>query len=255
MVVKKNISLITVLTISVKDPTLDVIHDGSMQKTTGNALLPNMPVNDTTMNTQVGSLQTTFNGFKAVPPIFTEAQVTSKKNIVVASYNQNAGYIQGVARAAAIAAGDVNAGIQLVTASGFKVKKSKSPTTRAFSVTNAGEGAVEITTKAVAVHACYIRQYGLTTAKGVPPTAASMQELLITVDVAAHVNNLKSNTIYAFREATILPLRSKANTGASATAVQKTATPTAATKAHKAVFTDGVASHYNFGEWIYIVIT
>jgi len=255
MTEKKNISLITVLTTSAKNPTLDVIHVGSLQKTTGNALLPNMPVNDTTMNTQVGTLQTTYNGFKAVPPIFTEAQVTAKKNIVVASYNQNAGYIQGIARAAAIAAGDVNAGLQLVNASGYKVKKSKSATTRAFSVTNAGEGAVEITTKAVATHAGYIRQYGTTSAKGAPPTADTIQEPLFSVEVSVVINNLKSNTIYAFREASILPVGRKANTGTPTTDVQKAATPTTANKAHKAVFTDGVASHYNWSEWKYIVIS
>jgi hypothetical protein len=249
----KNLSLITVLTISIKDPTLDVIHEGFMQKTTGNALLPAMPVNDTNMNTQVTALHTTYNAFKAVPPTMTEAQVSSKKLAVVTSYNQNAGYIQGVARSAANAAGDVNVGIQLVLGSGYKIKKSKEATARGFNVTNAGAGAVDITTKAVNHHAGYIRQYGATTDKGVPP--ATTEEMIFSLEVATHINNLKSKTVYGFREASILPVKHASDSGTLTTASEKKATPTAATKAHKSIFTSGVTSHYVWSEWVYIVIT
>ena len=252
----KNLSLLTVLTVSVKTPTLDLIHKGTMQKTNGNPLLAAIPVNDTAMAADVSGLQTAYNGFKAIPPTVTEATVSSKKLVVVTAYNQNAGYIQGAARAQALAAGDINVGINLVKESGYELKKTKSPSKRLFKVTNAGPGAVEITTKAVAVHAGYIRQYGPTPTKYVPPLASAMAELLFTVDVAAHVNNLKSNTIYGFREASILPVGHKTTTPAiPATVVLKKATPVADTKGHKALFTDGVASHYVWSEWIYIVAT
>jgi hypothetical protein len=249
----KNLSLLTVLTVSVKTPTLDLIHKGTMQKTNGNPLLAAIPVNDTAMAADVSGLQTAYNGFKAVPPTVTEATVSSKKITVVTAYNQNAGYIQGVARSQAIAAGDINVGINIVKESGYELKKTKSPSKRLFKVTNAGPGAVDITTKAVATKAGYIRQYGPTTSKTVPPTV--FQELLFTLEVEAHVNNLKSGTIYGFREATILPIKHATTGGTPTTEVLKAATPTSATKGHKAIFTDGVTSHYVWSEWVYIVIT
>jgi hypothetical protein len=253
----KGLQLITVLTISVKDSAVNIAEHGQLQHTTGNPLLAAIPTNDAAMGTLCTTLLTNYHGYKAVPPTVTKTTVSSKKLAVVTAYNANAGYIQGVARAQAIATGDINVGIGLVQAAGYHIKKTRSATLRGFKVTNAGVGAVDITTKAVAVHAGYIRQYGPTPAKYVPPTAAAMAELLFTVDVAAHVNNLKSNTIYGFREASILPAGHKTPTPNTTptTAVQKAATPTAATKAHKAIFTDGVASHYVWSEWIYIVAT
>jgi len=249
----KGLQLITVLTVNMKTPTLDLIHKGLMQKTASNVLLSAIPVNDTTMLADVTALQTTYNNFKATPPTATEAQVSSKKLTVVTAYNQNAGFIQGIARSQAMSTGDVNTGILLVTESGYLIKKVKDPSTRQFKLTNAGPGAVDITTKAVAPRAGYIRQYGPTSAKGVPPSV--FEELLFTLEVSAVVNNLKSNTIYAFRAATILQVKRTSSSGTPTTAVLKAATPTSANKSHKNVFTDGVASHYVWGEWVYIVVT
>jgi hypothetical protein len=247
----KNISLITVLTLSTRNSTMTIVERGNLQHTAGNAALPAMPTNDTAMAALVGPLLTTYNSFKAVPPLTTSAQVTSKKTAVVTAYNQNAGYIQGIARAEAIAAGDVNVGIQLVNASGYKLKKTKSPSTRVFKVTNAGIGAVEITSKAVATRAGYIRQYGPTTAKNVPPVVIA--EDLYSLEVSIYLNNLKSGTMYGFREASILPVtRSTVNT-LPISAVKKIATPTIATKSHKVSFSDG-AEHYSWCPWQYLGI-
>jgi hypothetical protein len=251
----QGLQLITVLTINVKESAVNIAEHGELQHTSGNALLSAIPTNDTAMGTLCSTLLTNYHGYKAVPPTVTETTVSSKKLAVVTAYNANAGYIQGVARAQAILTGDINVGIGIVLGAGYKIKKVKDPTTRGFKVTNAGPGAVDITTKAVAKKAGYIREYGPTPSKYVPPTAAAMKELLFTVDVAAHVNNLISGTCYGFREASILPAGKKTPTPKPTTNVLKAATPTAATKVHKTIFTDGVASHYVWSEWIYIVAT
>jgi hypothetical protein len=257
----KNISLITVLTISMKDNNLEVIHDAQMQKTTGNPQLAGIPVNDTTMAAAVTTFQTYNNGYNASPPLYTKAQVNSKKLVVVTAYNQNAGYIQGVARSIAQSAGDVNVGIQLVEGAGYYIKNSHKAATRHFKATNAGPGAVDISTKAVAPRAGYLRQYAPTTALDVTPNSANIVETLFSLQEAIHVNNLKRNTVYAFREAYILPVKRKptggsgSSTAPATTELLKTATPIAATKEHKVVFTDGVVSHYTWGPWIYIIIT
>jgi hypothetical protein len=160
-------------------------------------------------------------------------------------------YIQGIARNAAIAAGDVNVGIQVVIRCGYKVKKTKAPSTRVFKVTPSGVEAVDISTKAVGPRVCYIRQYGITSTKGVPPTVFA--ELLISLEADIHVNNLKSGTIYGFREATVLPIKRTSATTPT-TLVKKAATPTVATSTHKATFTDGATSHYTWGNWVYVIV-
>ena len=155
------------------------------------------------------------------------------------------------AKIASIDAGDVSVGEQVIIRCGYKVKRPKSPTIRQFKVIPSGVGAVNIITKAVAKRATYIRQYGVTPTKGVPPTVFA--ELLITSGTDIYVNNLKSATIYGFREATVLPTSRSTTSSKPVSAVKKMATPTVATKAHKVTFSDG-AEHYNWGDWIYTVI-
>lgn len=168
---------------------------------------------------------------------------------MVTGYNQNAGYIQGIARAQAIATGDINVGINLVQESGYEIKKTKSPSKRMFKVINAGPGTVVITTKSVAPKAGYIRQYGPTTGKNIPP--ATPDEDIYSLGVSVYINNLRSGTMYGFREASILPISRATTNVTPTTEVKKIATPTVATKTHKASFTDG-AEHYNWSPWTYL---
>jgi hypothetical protein len=208
-------------------------------------------VNDTTIKGQATTLSNTYDNFLGKPPTATSAQVTTARNTCINSYNQNAMYIQGIARNAAIAAGDVSVGIQVVIRCGYKVKKTGTKAPRQFKVTPSGVGAVDITTKAVAPRASYIREYGITTAKGVVPTAPA--ELLISLEADIYVYNLKSGSIYGFREASILPTKRTTPTVLTPSLVKKTATPTIATTAHKVTFGDG-AEHYTWSNWVYVVI-
>jgi hypothetical protein len=247
-----NLSLITVLLANAKANVLTIVHEGQLQKTAGNPLLVNIPVSDAIMHAACGTLETTYNNFKAVPPTATKSQVNQQVNLVVNSYNKNALFIQYASRDAANAAGDINLGIQLALNSGYKIKKTKGAVELGFKVTQAGVGAVNITSKAVSKHACYIRQYGITTAKGVPPEVLS--EYLITPEVDIHISNLKSATIYAFREASVLTVKRKAKSGTPTTDTERLATPTIADKAHKPIFIDGTATHYVWSDWIYVVV-
>jgi hypothetical protein len=247
----KNLPLITVLLASKKTSTPTLVKDCNLQKTTGDPLVVAPPVNDTTIKGQASTLSNTYDDFLGKPPTATSAQVTTARNTCINSYNQNAMYIQGIARNAAIAAGDVSVGIQVVIRCGYKVKKTKAPTTRVFKVTPSGIGAVEITTKAVAPRAGYIRQYGPTTAKNVVP--AVIAEDLYSLEADVHVTNLKSGTIYGFREASILPLKRAGTNSVPTSLVKKAATPTIATNVHKVTFSDG-AEHYTWSNWVYVVI-
>jgi len=248
----KNISLLTVLKINLKMKLTDLMQAGMLQQTTGNPLLAGIPVNDSTVHGMCSTLQTFYTKFKASPPTATKQQVDSKKIILIAAYNKNAAFIQSAARDAATAAGSVDAGINLVQQSGYKLKKPKSPTELRFKVEQAGPGAVDISTKAVAKYAGYIRQYGMTSAKGVPPTV--FEEKLITLENYLHLSNLESAHIYAFREASIVPVGRKSKGNAPTTKVEKKATQTAINAKHKAAFVHGKETHYDWSEWVYVVI-
>jgi hypothetical protein len=251
MALVKNLPLITVLLASKKTKTPTLIKDCNLQKTIGDPLVVAPPVTDVTIKGQATNLDNIYDGFLGKPPTATSAQVTTARNICINSYNQNAMYIQGIARNAAIAAGDVSVGEQVVIRCGYKLKKIGVKAPRQFKVTPSGVGAVEITTKAVAPRACYIREYGIATAKGVVPTAPA--ELLISLEADIYVYNLKSGSIYGFREASVLPTK-RATTGIVVPSVaKKAATPTIATTTHKVTFGDG-AEHYNWGNWVYVVI-
>jgi hypothetical protein len=247
----KNLPMITVLLASKKTSTSTLIKDCNLQKTAGDPLVTTPPVNDTTMKSDASTLDTLYTESESPLPTATKLQVTTQRNICIAAYNQNAGYIQGIARAAAVAAGDVTAGIQVVIRCGYKVKKASVPAPRHFKATPKGVGGVEITTKAVGKRASYIRQYGTTTAKGVAPT--TIAEVLVSLEADIYVNNLKSGTIYAFREASVLPTKRSTPIVVVPSLALKTATPTIATTSHKVTFSDG-AEHYTWSDWIYVIV-
>lgn len=252
MAMSRNIPVIELALEISKMTPLKLASAANIVKTAGDPLAGSPPVSDTTLKAQATTVETTFNGSQTKPPTTTTAQVKVALKTLVTSYKKVAAYVLGVANDAAIAAGDVNACIQVATRCGFKVKKAKAPYNRHFKGT-AGVGCCDISTKAIAQRAIYIRQYGTTSAKGVPPAVCA--EYLISTETSIHIANLKSAAIYAFREAYVLPMkRAKKSSSTTVTAATaKTTTPTVATTSKKVTFNDG-AEHYNFGDSIYVVI-
>ncbi len=82
---------------------------------------------------------------------------------------------------------------------------------------------------------------------------AVLAEDLYSLEADVHVSNLKSGTIYGFREASILPLKRSGSNATPTSMVKKLATPTVATNVHKVTFSDG-AEHYAWSNWVYVVI-
>jgi hypothetical protein len=247
----ENLKVIEVVTETDKMSVPELIEAATLVKTTGDAIAGGAPVTDLVLHGAANTLQTLYNGSLASPPTVLKKAVTTQFNIVKTMYNKNAGYMKGVANDAAIAAGDVGAGTVVVIRCGFKLKHDRTPTTKGFKATSTIVNQVDITTKSVGVGAIYIREYGITLTKDVPPTMFA--ELLISKRIGVSITNIKSGTIIAIREASILPIpRKKASTSTSATA--RSASTTAATKGEKVVFSDGATSHYNYGNWIYVVV-
>ena len=140
----------------------------------------------------------------------------------------------------------------MVSGVGFKIKKAAVKATKFFRVVSKIVGTVDITTKVVNAKAGYLRQYGITTAKGISPTTLS--EIVFSLESNVHINNLKSGTIYGFREAIILPIKKIPINPNSVIAAGRTVKSTAAFTGHKAIFTDGEATHYVWSEWVYVVV-
>ena len=224
------------------------------QKTDGNPRFNGIPCKDNLMFELGKKLSIEYTNFKSKPPTSTKALVNSRIIAFCIAYNKNAAFIQGIARDIVIATGDINQGINLVEISGYLLKDTKGSTSKGFKLTPDGPGAVKISTKAIARNATYIRQYGLATAIDIEPVKEALRPLLISHENDIRLCNLKRAGIYAVCEASILPISRKPDSGTPATDVEKTATPSMATKAHKRIFMDDAISHYNFGPWHWVVV-
>jgi hypothetical protein len=247
----KNLPLIVVLLAKKSWNTLTLCDDAQHVHTSANPLTNTPPVTDAALHAQATTTLNVYDAFKATPPTATKTQVTTQRNILINMFNKVAMYVQGVARDAATTAGDVTAGITVVTSVGLKIKKAKSAISKAFKVVQAGIGAVDVTTKAVDKRAGYLREYGITPTKGVVPT--TLQETAFSLGSSIHINGLTSGAIYGFREATILPVKRTPGNSTTPIGMLKTLTPTGATSKHKVIFTQGV-SHYTWSDWVYVVI-
>jgi len=251
----KSVNSIIVLGASPSDIITLNAFKASRQKASGIPELANIPTKDDDIHTLGTNGSDEYVKFKAVPPTSTKALVNSKNILICTAYNANAAFIQAAGRAKAIATGDINLGVNLVTTAGYYLKDPKSPTNKEFSVEPIGGGSVWIRTKAVARQAGYIRQWGPAEALNIPPT--KMMETLFGIETEAVLQNLKIAGIYGMREAKILPISRKAASGTETSNVEESATPVAVTKAHKRIFgmADGIEnSNYEYGDWIYFVV-
>ena len=248
----KNVTEIVVLKLSRKSKYLDVLEAALGQNLSSSTLLVTCTTDDTTMHGYGHTLETTHTKFKAHPPTANKEDEQTAIEVIVNAYNDNAGIMQGIARNAAIAAGgNVNVGINIVKNANYKLKSSKSPTEIVFDVANEGSGKVKVTSKSRGIHAGYIRQYGPTSAKGIPPEKC--EEMLFGLEVDLIIDCLKPG-IYGIREASILPISRKADSGTPTTLVESKATASAASKSHKRIYSAGSTSKYNWSEWIYFTI-
>ena len=250
-----NISEIIVLKANRYDNPIALAALGLRQSTTGVPSLSGLTYSDTEMHAKSTTVQTTYLNSKASPPTATKEDVDVVVNIFVDAYDENGSQIQTVARKQAKLAGDVAVGINIVKKAGYFLKSAKSSTNKDFEVKSLGGGEVWVITKAVTPGAGYIREYGLTTAKGIPPTIK--MQLLFSMESNLILTGLKVSGIYAMREASILPIPRSSGGGSEPTNVEEPATRSAISKNRKRIYTaaDGdETSNYVWGDWIYFVV-
>jgi hypothetical protein len=247
----KNMPLLVVLGMRSNIKTLKLINLCNLQKTSTETFAADMPVDDSDMHAQASVVDNTNINYGSVPPTAMHEEVILERNKAIAMYNKNASFIQGLARDAATNAGDISVGIDLAQRCGFRIKNVGIKPPRHFKA-NPGVECVDISTKSMGDRAGYIRQYGKTPAKGVPPTV--FEDPVFSLEADIHIKNLASGSIYGFREAIILPVgRSSKKPPYADNENTKRASISAATSTHKAVYVNG-AEHYIWSDWIYVVV-
>jgi hypothetical protein len=248
----KNMPLLGVRLASKRWNTLVLADNAQQIHTNGDPLATAPPVTDAVLHTAASTLMTYYDGYKATPQTASKSQVTQQRNIVINMYNKDALYIQSVSRDAAIAAGDISNGVAVVTRCGFKIKKPSPKPPKYFKVVSNSPGSVDITSRAVAKDAGYIREYGIVSAKDLVPE--NTEYPVFSLEVSIHIDNLESGKIYAFREAKIVRSRRRSASSATENSVLDTATSNITIGACKAAFTHG-ALHYVWSDWVYVVIS
>ncbi|HEX7413964.1 MAG TPA: hypothetical protein VF411_07945 [Bacteroidia bacterium] len=252
-----NLQIIEVVTDVAHMQPLDLIKEAKKGKMSASPLTAGAPVTDAQMLIEINKLQTKYDATQTKLPTDIKANVDVQFNILAAKYKKNGAFLKGVANDAAVAAGDVNAGLAIVSGAGYKAKKVKASVAKGFKGDSPIAGQADITTKAVTHAFAYIRQWGYGADKLTPPTAAELatHTLLISPTTGVSKKGLTNGKFMWVREAYQLhvPKKKKGGSTLPTNATQRAATPATTSSVHTTVFSEGEA-YYTFGNWIVITI-
>lgn len=150
--------------------------------------------------------------------------------------------------------GDVEAGKSVITRIGYSVA-AKGTNKHVAGVVATGVGWVHVreakSRKGIEGH---IWEGGASTGKGVSPTST---QHWYTLELECIFNNIPSGTVFAYRHASIAPVRQKSTPSVKpiiSPAVLKAATLPIVTKGSHPVIDFKNTSPYVFGEWRFIII-
>jgi hypothetical protein len=199
-------------------------------------------------------MQTTHSGRQTnTSKTATTTEKTERKTLI-RELDENANYLEVVANRVAVAAGDVNAGISVVTRIGFQVD-GKGVATRIIGVVETGVGWAHVhEAKGKKGYEGHVWEGGVTTAKGTPPTSVKGWT---TLEADCIFYNIPSGTIIGYHHANVMPVAHTVKTSGAAvtkSAVSKTASLVPASKGNHPMIDFNNANPYTFGEWRYVVI-
>jgi len=209
--------------------------------------LANKGLADTMLNT---------NSQRLTNPSKTLTSLERKeKNALKDALDADANYVETVANAVAKSAGDVNAGISVVTRIGFSVA-GKGTAKRNIGFVDCGPGwAHAHEAKSRKGFEAHIWDSGLTTAKGTPPTSTLTT---VTCEADCIFNNLTSGVILAYHHGSAAPVAQKSKTTSTSLTPQSQSAKTSSlmpmTKSKHPVIDFNNRNNIQFGEWRYIVI-
>ncbi len=249
-----NLGKIHVMRVSVKTPTKTLINDGLLIKTAGDPNVTAPPVTDAVFQPQVARLQLMLTGSKLSPPTYTTTQLNVQKGIVVTSYNKIAANVEGVAQDVANTAGDINAGITVVTRVGCKLGKKGSSKRTDFGVVGSSPNFIQVhVKKSVKGNEAHKWRIALVPALETPPAKGAWVEFTST-ECDIILEGIPAGSFVAINHTPIVPVahhKTGTTTGIAPPLTGKTVKPIAASKANHPVFNWLNPDPYTWSGWIY----
>ncbi|MHB8260071.1 MAG: hypothetical protein ACYDCN_08175 [Bacteroidia bacterium] len=237
-----NLQIIEVVTETSHMQPLDLIKAAKKNNMSSSPLLAGAPVSDAQMLVLITDLQTKYDKTQLKPPTEIKANVDKSFNKLATAYKKNGDFVKGVANDEAIAEGDVNAGLAIVSGAGYKAKKVKESVAKGFKGDSTIAGQADITTKAVPHAFAYIRQIGYGADKHTPPTDSELatHTLLISPTTGVSKKGCTSGKFLWVREAYQLHVPKKKKGGGrsivTTNSTQRAATPATTSSVHTTVF-------------------
>ena len=177
-----------------------------------------------------------------------------QKNAVWDALDADANYVETIANAVAKSAGDVNAGISVITRIGFLVAGKGIPKHN-VGVVDFGVGWFHAHEEKIKSGTeMHVWCLGLTTAKGTPPSNSAV---FATCEADCIFNNLTSGSILAYCHASVVPVSHVAQSGTQASPQSlsaKSASAIPMSKSKHPVIDINNKNYYKFGDWRYVVI-
>lgn len=226
-------------------------------KFTGDPIAGSPDVPDGTMYADADAMQAAYSLLSTNPSKSQRALVKSLRKTLLTALDLNANYLEGKANGAAIAAGDIEVGIGVITRIGFQVA-GKGLAHRIAGIVDAGVGWVHVReAKSVKGNEGHVWEGGIASAKGVPPVNVNRW---FNLECDCIFDNIPSGSIIGYRHASIIPASHKASPSGGGTAM-----PTGKTIASKAsslvpqskskhpIYDFTKAFTYQFGDWRFTV--
>jgi hypothetical protein len=151
-----------------------------------------------------------------------------------------------------LAAGNLVQAQKIISSTGYKLSKTKTPKLHGFdAVSNAIGSIYAHNPKAKKGAEAHLWRIGITTAKGV---IATVTKTYVTVDASIIINSLPSASIVSIQHASVVSGTRVAKTTGIIPLTGKKATPVAASKAHHPVYSWTTIDPYNWTDCLYPVV-
>jgi hypothetical protein len=254
MALIKNLPKINLKLLRVTDPADFVIKEALGLKTSGVTTMAGCTTTDTMVHNAANLLLTMSNGILLKPQLYTSNQVLGQKKIVVDLYNKVINFMKGACNDAAVAAGDITAGITLANTCGGRLTKKVGGAQPDYGVTAAGTGWVQIHAKKVVKGMeGHIFKVAVVSDKGIIPAETNCI-FCFSLEGTIEIIGLTSKTVLAINHSSILPIGHGSKTPVITPALLKKATKMAASKKKHPVFNITIPDPYAWDGWIYVVI-
>jgi len=209
------------------------------------------PHDDTAIYGWADTMFNTHNGRVLNPSKTATSLERQQRNTLEDGLDANVNYLETVANTVYKTAGDINAGIAVVTRIGFQLM-AKGAHVRNIGVIDAGIGWFHAhEAKSVDGNQSHIWEGGITGTKGTPPTDTKQY---VTCESDVIFNNIPSASIYAYRHAGVVPVSQEEGSSPQASINEKTATLIPQSKTKHPVIDINNNNLYHWGEWRYVVI-